>query len=82
MKVKVTQSCQTLCNPVDYCPWNSPGQNAGVGGLSLLQGIFPTQQLIPGLLHCRQILYQLSHKGSSPRGIHVTETYLRINSEL
>ena len=48
-----------------YSPWNSPGQNTGVGSLSLLQGIFPTQGLNPGLLHCRQILYQLSHKGSS-----------------
>ena len=47
-----------------YSPWNSPGQNTGVGGLSLLQGIFPTQGLNPGLPHCRQILYQLSHKGS------------------
>ena len=45
-------------------PWNSPGQNTGVGSLSLLQGIFPTQGSNPGLPHCRQILYQLSHKGS------------------
>ena len=44
--------------------WNSSGQNTGVGSLSLLQGIFPTQGLNPGLLHYRQILYQLSHKGS------------------
>ena len=44
------------------CPWNSPGQNTGVGSLSLLQGIFPTQGLEPGLLHCRRILYQLSHR--------------------
>ena len=44
--------------------WNSPGQNTGVGSLSLLQGIFPTQGSNPGLLHCRQILYQLSPKGS------------------
>ena len=42
----------------------SPGQNTGVGSLSLLQGIFPTQGSSPGLPHCRQILYQLSHKGS------------------
>ena len=35
-----------------------------MGSLSLLQGIFPTQQLNPGLLHCRHILYQLSHQGS------------------
>ena len=47
-----------------YSPWNSPGQNTGVGSLSLLQGIFPTQGLNPGLPHCRQVLYQLSHRGS------------------
>ena len=47
-----------------YNPWNSPGQKTGVGSLSLLQGIFPTQGSNPGLLHCRQILYQLSHQGS------------------
>ena len=47
-----------------YSPWNSPGQNTGVGSLSLLQGIFPTQGLKPGLPHCRWILYQLSHQGS------------------
>ena len=47
-----------------HSPWNSPGQNTGVGRLSLLQGIFPTQGLSPGLLDCRQILYQLSHRGS------------------
>ena len=39
-------------------------QATGVGSLSLLQGIFPTQGSSPGLLYCRQILYQLSHKGS------------------
>ena len=42
------------------CPWDSPGQNTGVGSLSLFQRIFPTQGLNPGLRHCRQILYQLS----------------------
>ena len=47
-----------------YSPWNSPGQNTGVGSLSILQGIFPTRGSNPGLLHCRGILYQLSHKGS------------------
>ena len=47
-----------------YSPWNSPGQNTGVGSLSLLQGIFPTQGQNPGLPHCVWILYQLSHKGS------------------
>ena len=46
-----------------YCPWNSPGQNTGVGSLFHLQGIFPTQGSNPGLPHCRQILYQMSHQG-------------------
>ena len=40
------------------------GQNTGVGSFSLLWGIFPTQGSNPGLLHCRWLLYQLSHKGS------------------
>ena len=47
-----------------YSSWNSPGQNNGVGGLYLFQGIFPTQGSNPGLPHCRCTLYQLSHKGS------------------
>ena len=47
-----------------YSPWNTPGKNTGVGSLSNLQGIFPTQGSNPGLPHCRWILYQLSHKGS------------------
>ena len=47
-------------------PWTrkSPGQNTGVGSLSLIQGIFPTQGSNPGLLHWKRILYQVSHKGS------------------
>ena len=44
-----------------YGPWNSPGQNTGVGSLFFLQGIFPTQGSNPGLPHCRQIPFQLSH---------------------
>ena len=51
----------------------SPGKNTGVGCHALLQGIFPTQGLNPGLLHCRQILYHLSHQGS-PR-------FLKMNSK-
>ena len=47
-----------------YSPWNSPGQNTGVGSHSLRQGIFPTQGLNPGLPLCRRILYKLSHKES------------------
>ena len=104
MKVKVAQSCLTLCHPMDYksmelsrpeywsgWPLSSPGEfpnpgieprspalqadclpvkpqrkprNTRVGSLSLLQGIFLTQESNWGLLHCRQILYQLSYQGS------------------
>ena len=104
MKVKVTQSCPTLWNPMDYTvhgilqvrilervafpfskgssqprdqtqvshivggfllaePQGKP-KNTGVSRLSLLRGIFPTQGSNWDLLHCRWILYQLSHKGS------------------
>ena len=59
-KVLVAQSCPTLCNPVD--PWSSPGKNTGVGCHSLLQRIFPTQELNLALLHCRWILCHLSHQ--------------------
>ena len=57
-KVKVAQSCLTLCD------LNSPGQAIGVSSLSFLQGIFPTQGSNTGLPRWRQILHQLSHKGS------------------
>ena len=60
---KVTQS-DSLWPRGLYSWWNSPGQNTGVGSCSLLQAIFPTQELDPGLPHCRKILYQLSHQGS------------------
>ena len=56
-----------LCHPMNYIvysSWNSPGQNRGVGSLSLLQGIFTTQESNWGLLHCRRILYQLSYQNS------------------
>ena len=56
-------------------PWNSPGKNLGVGSHSLLQEIFLTQGSDPGLLHCRQILYHLSHQGS-PRMIR--ESYKQL----
>ena len=57
MEVKVTQSCTTLRSHGLYHPWNSLSQNTGVGNLSFLQGIFLTQGLNPGLLHCRQIQF-------------------------
>ena len=53
-----------LCNPRFLCPWDSLGKNTGVGCHFLLQGIFLTQGLNLGLMHCRQILYHLSHLGS------------------
>ena len=65
VKVKVTQSCLTLCDPMDYTVHGIlQARIFGVSSLSLLQGIFPTQGLNPGLPHCRQILYHLSHQGS------------------
>ena len=106
-KVKVTQSCLTLCNPMqsmefsrpEYWSWQpfpssgdlpNPGikskspmlqadsspaepqrkpKNTGVGSLSLLQWIFLTQESNRGLLHCRRILYQLSHKGRDNKSV-------------
>ena len=56
-------------------PWNSPGQNTGVGSLSLVQRI-PTPGSNPGLPHFRQIPYQLSHKGSPS---HRTEVFISQN---
>ena len=62
---KEVQLCPTFLWPYGlYSPWNSLDQSTGVGSLSLLQGIFPTQGSNPALLHYRWILYQLSHKGS------------------
>ena len=64
----ILKSCSVMSDSLRhhglYSPGDSPGQNTGVGSLSLLQGIFPTWGLNPSLPHCRQILYQLSHKGS------------------
>ena len=66
----VTQLCPTLCDPMDCSPpgssvrGGSPGKNTGVDCHALLQGIFPTQGLNPGLPHCRRILYQPSLQGS------------------
>ena len=80
-KVKVTRSCRTLCNPMDCSllgssvHGDSPGKNTGVGCHALLQGIFPIQGFNPGLLHCRQILYYLSHQ-EKPKNIRVSSLYL------
>ena len=59
LKVKVAQQCRLFATPWTIQSLNSPGQNTG---LSLLQGIFPTQGSNPGLCHCTRFLYQLSYK--------------------
>ena len=51
------------------CPWDSPGKNTRVSSYSLLRGIILIQGSNPGLLHCRQILYCLSHEGSPIRSL-------------
>ena len=72
----LSECCSVMSNslgPLElYSSWISPGQNTGVGSCSLLQGIFPTQGSNPGLLHCRQILYHLSHRG---RWFKTTDIY-------
>ena len=66
----VAQSCLALWDPMDCSPLvssvrgDSPGKITGVGCHALLQGMFPTQESNPGLLHGRRILYHLSHQGS------------------
>ena len=63
------------------CPWNFPGENTGVGCHFLLQGIFLTQGLNPHLLcllHCRWILYWMSHRGSPTRDRSPQICYLQI----
>ena len=76
VNMKVTQSCLTLCDPMDS-PWNSIGQITGVGSLSLFQGIFPTQGLNPDLQYFGQILYQQSHKGSPRIRVWVAYFFLQ-----
>ena len=68
MTLSTSESCSVVSDSLRphglYSPWNSLGQNTGVGSLSLLQRIFPTQESNQCLLHCRQILHQLSYQGS------------------
>ena len=75
----VAQSCPTL-RPHGYSPWNSLGQNTGVGSLFHLQGIFPTQGSNPSLPHYGWILCQLSHKGSPRILERVAYTFSRGSS--
>ena len=65
---EVTQSCPTPCDPMDtrlLRPWDFLGKNTRGGCDFLLQEVFPTQGLNPRLPHCRQMLYHLSHQGST-----------------
>ena len=107
LKVKVAQSCPSLCDPMDYTvhgilqarilewvafPFSRGSfqptdrtqvshKNTGVGSLSLLQQIFPAQELNQDLLYCRWILYQLSHQGSlEPSRVGAFINYFKINS--
>ena len=76
------QSCLILCDPKDWGPTgssvhgDSPGKNTRVSCHALLQGIFPTQGSNPGLPHCRQILYHLSHQGN-PGSIYLNKTIIQ-----
>ena len=74
---KLLQSYPTVCDSMDCSlsdssvHGDSPGKNSSVSCHALLQGIFPTQGLNLGLLHCRRILYHLNHQGSPEINIHV-----------
>ena len=74
--MKVPQLCLTLCNPKDYTVYGILQARIleWVPRHSFLQGIFPTQGSNWGLLHCRQILYQLSQGG--PRKAHIQDDTL------
>ena len=83
----VAQLCPTLCDPMDCSPLgssvhgDSPGKNTETGCHALFQGIFPTQGSNPGLPHCRQILYHLTHQGS-PRILEwVANPFFRESSQ-
>ena len=64
------------------CPRNSPGKSTGVGSHSLLQRIFSNQGSNLGLLHCRQILYHLSHQGSPTLALWICLNKKSINQEI
>ena len=76
MKVKVTQLCPTLCDPMD-CMVHGILQARILEWVAVpsSRGIFPTQGLNPGLLHCRWILYHLSHKGNPLKSILLRVSY-------
>ena len=79
-----SESCSVASNSLQphglYGPWNSPGQNTGVGSCSLLHGIFPTQGSNWGLLHCRWILYQLSYEENCFQGQKLAKYFVELTS--
>ena len=78
-RILENESCSVVSDSLGphgiLSPWNSPGQNIGLGSLSLLQGIFPTQESNQGLLYCRWILNQLPYQGS-PKNTGVSCDFL------
>ena len=77
-EVKVAQSRPTRWDSMDHTAHGILRARILVGSLSLLQGIFSTQGSNPGLLHCRWILYQLSHKGSHRTDSSVAQSCLTL----
>ena len=80
-EVLVSQSCPTLCDSMPVTrqiplSMNSPGKNIGVGCHSILLGILWTQVPNPGLLHCRQTLYQLIHQGSPESSVQRLKVFV------
>ena len=85
--ISQAQLCPTLGDPMDSSlrgssvHWDSPGKNTGVGSHFLLHGIFLTQEQNQGLMHCRQILYQLSYQGTPQRlSTHTQSRYFLLLS--
>ena len=84
VKVKLLSRARLFATPWTVActkllrPWDIPGKSTGVGCHFLLQGIFPTQGLNPGLPHYRQTLYRLSHHWGpvlNPKGIFLLSVY-------
>ena len=74
-----SESCSVVLDSLQphglYSPWNSPGQNAGVGSRSLLQGIYPTQESNPGLPHCRRIMLSQISQAEKNKCCMISLTY-------
>ena len=72
-------SCSTMSDSLQpsasvLCPWNSPGNNTGVGRRSLLHGFFQTQRSNRSLLHCRRLLSDFYHQGSPKTDVGNSKT--------